>query len=207
MLWNVSSHARIYHQQLPGPVSVLLPWRNMVFVAGGGSDVSVLDFRTFEKIGSLRGHRDIVHLAEKILSKQLLATSSLDKSMRIWSVPAFKCVKTFTFEVCIASMSASEEPDAISIFALFEDNVVRRINIENGQTLIRWQINHEISPAFISVLNQSVFVAWRDSEVSEASVHIQTHNCGCSLFTFTGHGTYNHSWEKIVEVGWALRSS
>jgi WD40 repeat protein len=165
VLWNLSSKTRIYQYQLPGPVSVLLTWRNMVFVCGGGCDVVALDWRTFEAIGRLSGHGDIVHLSEKFVAKQVLATASLDKSVRFWSIPAFSCVKTLSFDVCITSMSASVESDVISLFALFEDNVVRRINIENGQTVVRWQINSDISPAFISVLNQSVFVGWRDSEV------------------------------------------
>ncbi len=80
-------------------------------------------------------------------------------------MPTFCCVKTLEFDGCIVSMSVSEDKNILSVFALFDDNVVRRLNIENGQTLIRWQLNHEISPAFILVLNESIFVAWRDSEV------------------------------------------
>jgi WD40 repeat protein len=165
ILWNLSSKACIFYHQLPGPVSALLSWRNFIFFSGGTADVYALDWRTFEERGRLRGHSDIVHLMEKVRAKQLLATASLDKSLRLWSVPAFACTKTLTFEVCITSMSISQESDPVSLFALFEDNTIRRISVENGQTLIRWQINHDISAAFIYVLNLSVFVAWRDSEV------------------------------------------
>jgi hypothetical protein len=132
--------------------------------------VLVFDWRTFEALSKLQGHLDIVHLIEKIRSKNLLVTASLDKSLRLWSLPAFSCTKAIAFDGCIVSMSASEEKDLISIFALFEDNVVRRINIENGQTLIRWQLNHDISPAFILVLNDSLFVGWRDSEVTDCAI-------------------------------------
>jgi WD40 repeat protein len=140
-------------------------WKNLLFAAGGSSDVLVFDWRTFQALSVLRGHLDIVHLAERIRSKHLLATASLDKTLRLWSMPTFCCVKTLEFDGCIVSMSVSEDKNILSVFALFDDNVVRRLNIENGQTLIRWQLNHEISPAFILVLNESIFVAWRDSEV------------------------------------------
>lgn len=164
-LWNATSRVPIYIYQLPGPVSCLVSWKNLLFAAGGSSDVLVFDWRTFQALSVLRGHLDIVHLAERIRSKHLLATASLDKTLRLWSMPTFCCVKTLEFDGCIVSMSVSEDKNILSVFALFDDNVVRRINIENGQTLIRWQLNHEISPAFILVLNESIFVAWRDSEV------------------------------------------
>lgn len=170
-LWNLTTRAPIYQHQLPGPVSLLLPWRNLLFAGGGGWDVRVFDWRTFEPVGNLQGHSDIVHLADKIASKLLLVTASLDKTMRLWSIPKFSCAKVLTFDDCVVSMAASEEAGVgggmslSSMVALFEDNTVRRISTDSGATLVRWQLNKDISPAFISVLKQSVFVAWRDSEV------------------------------------------
>jgi WD40 repeat protein len=166
-VWEASARTRISCHQLPGPVSSLVSWRNLIFAAGGNCDVLVLDWRTFESVGVLRGHIDIVHLAEKMCRKNVLATASLDKSLRVWSVPACICARTMPFDDCIVSMSASEDSDLTSMFALFEDNVIRRINVENGQTLLRFQINHDISPAFILVINESLFVAWRNSEVPQ----------------------------------------
>ena len=205
-VWEAATRACIYRHQLSGPVSSLISWKNLIFAAGGSCEVLVLDWRTFDSVGVLRGHLDIVHLAEKILRKNVLVTASLDKSLRVWSVPACTCVRTMPFDDCIVSMSASEESDLASMFALFEDNVIRRINVENGQTLVRFQINHDISPAFILVINESLFVAWRNSEVPQ---RISPHKF--VLLTtrglIPGNGNNGHNRKEIIKICRSLRFS
>jgi WD40 repeat protein len=199
-LWSLATRTRISHRNMPGPVSSLLSWRNFVFVAGGASDVLVMDWRTFEAVGVLQGHRDIVHLSDKVLPKSWVATASLDNNLRLWTVPDFRCVQNFTFDVCVVSISTSENTGLISLFALFEDNAIRHISIDNGQTLARWQLNRDISPAFISVLNQSLFVAWRDSEVPSPLLHPEIE---WSLL-LTGGGTCHCIRQEAIQALWSI---
>jgi hypothetical protein len=151
-------------------VSALLSWRNLLFAAGGTSDVAAFDWRTFEDVGSLQGHQDIVHCIEKIPCKRWLATASLDKCLRMWCVPALNSVKQVTFHACVVSMAISQKAEVAPLVVLLEDNVLKQIDIESGRTIISLKLNDDVCPAFVSVLNESVFIAWRNSEVLELVV-------------------------------------
>jgi WD40 repeat protein/predicted Ser/Thr protein kinase len=121
-------------------------------LAGTGEDathVDVWDMQTRDRSASLSGHTGVVHSVSFSGDGRLLASASLDRTVRIWDVAASKCVAVLTGHTD-AVFSAVFHPDGKRVASGGRDRAIWLWDVATGQEVARLEghTNYVFSLAF-----------------------------------------------------------
>jgi WD40 repeat protein len=134
-IWNRQTGQCI--QTLPGHLSWL--WclayshHSSVLVCGGGGNYSIdlWNVETGRLIRNLQGHTDLVFAVAFSPDDCVLASSSIDTTVRLWNVETGECFQILPHEGRVWSVQFC--PDQHSLISGSEDMTVRRWEIESGE--------------------------------------------------------------------------
>jgi WD40 repeat protein len=134
-LWNCQTGECI--QTLSGHLSwmwcVAYSHRNAMLAGGGGGDYSIdlWNVETGDLIRNLHGHTDLVFSIAFSLDDRILASSSIDTTVRLWNTETGECFQILPHEGRVWSVQFCS--DQQSLLSGSEDMTVRRWAIESGE--------------------------------------------------------------------------
>jgi WD40 repeat protein len=107
--------------------------RNAMLACGGGGDYSInlWNIETGHLIRNLHGHTDLVFAVAFSLDDRILASSSIDTTVRLWNVETGECFQILPHEGRVWSVQFCS--DRQSLLSGSEDMTVRRWEIESGE--------------------------------------------------------------------------
>jgi WD40 repeat protein len=134
-IWNRQTSACI--QTLSGHLSwvwcMAYSHRNSILACGGGGDYSIdlWNVETGRLIRNLQGHTDLVFAVAFSPDDYVLASSSIDTTVRLWNVETGECFQTLDHGCRVWSVQFCS--DGQSLLSGSDDMTVRRWEIESGE--------------------------------------------------------------------------
>jgi WD40 repeat protein len=127
-------------------------------LAGGRVDITLWDVEAAKPIAVLKGHRDTIRSLDFSPDSHLLASASVDKTVRVWDVEARKEVRALEREgfvqmtakgpitqpITVPALAAVFSPDGKLLATAGADRVVRLWNVADGE-LVRTLQGHTMS--------------------------------------------------------------
>jgi len=144
-----------------------------LIAAGVGNDgvVKIWDSRTGEEIHSLseEGHTNMVESVEFSPDGSLLATASIDRTVKIWDVASGQCINTFDGEFSLNDVAFS--PDGTRIAAANIHGVVRIWDLISTEMLLSFETSMPTiqAIAFNPDGTQLALVSYRGGELWDAT--------------------------------------
>lgn len=94
-------------------------------IAENDNEIEIFDLNKFTRTGILKGHKKDITSIHEILNEKGLITSSLDKTIKIWSLVNYTCIKEINEQYPIINMSFSKKQR--KFFCLFGEKIFNNI--------------------------------------------------------------------------------
>lgn len=104
----------------------ILEGKNLAVVKEN-NEIDIFDLNQFTRIGVLKAHREAITSIYEFLNSKRLVSSSLDKTIKIWSLVDYSCIKVITEQFPITNMSISKKQPII--FCLLDQITTNNICI------------------------------------------------------------------------------
>ena len=173
-IWNYETGKLMGKIKLPVPVNALTFINNDQVIAVGGHDptIRLINSVTGKVEGKLEGHKMGITALTVSLDGKLLASASIDKTVRLWDLDGFGQVKEFE-HLDSQVYAVRFLPDGKTLVSAGRDGVIAHWNIDTGKVL-RHIKAHNDSIWSLAVTPDGRFVISGSSDDTVRVWHIQT---------------------------------
>jgi len=173
-IWNCETEKLISKIKLPVPVNALTFINHDRVIAVGGHDptIRLINSVTGKIEGKLEGHKMGITALAVSLDGELLASASIDKTVRLWDLNDFSQIKEFE-HIDSQVYAVRFLPDGKTLVSAGRDGVIAHWNIDTGEVL-RHIKAHDASIWALAVTPDGRFVISGSSDDTVRVWHIQT---------------------------------
>ena len=173
-IWNCETGKLIGKIKLPVPVNALTFINDDQVIAVGGHDptIRLVNSVTGKVEGKLEGHKMGITALAVSLDGKLLASASIDKTVRLWDLNDFSQVKEFE-HIDSQVYAVRFLPDGKTLVSAGRDGAIAHWNIEAGE-VVRYIKAHDASIWSLAVTPDGRFVISGSSDDTVRVWHIQT---------------------------------